>query len=316
MKILAVCAIFAILLPSIDAFFTYPKFINALKKITEREAEQLATILMRSTITSTSPELTDTIFPEYFDEIASQCKLDHHFVKLKVYNPSGRSVYSTDPNDIGKIHEKSYFQNIIAKGNKFTHFIKRGKNFRSEELRSGDIIETYVPMMVGDEFIGAFEIYYDVTSEYNEFNGIRSRMMAIQFLIGATFFLIIFIISIRLESTKSKLGTLHQILEQNPSSILLINNHGRIEYANEQFLQLANISFNDIIGKDIYEVYGRTPDENKHIWDRITLSDNVEDCPASTVKTGNVSAFKSFVSKIKNAEGMTTHILATFNHHT
>ena len=45
-------------------------------------------------------------------------------MKFKVFSKSGKTLFSTDPEDIGRINEKAYFHDIVAKGSVYTKFVK------------------------------------------------------------------------------------------------------------------------------------------------------------------------------------------------
>jgi hypothetical protein len=50
-----------------------------------------------------------------------------------------------------------------------------------------DVIETYVPVMSGENFIGAVEIYYDITAEKQQLNKILTRSSVLVFSIALGF---------------------------------------------------------------------------------------------------------------------------------
>ena len=43
--------------------------------------------------------------------------------KIKIFSSSGVTLYSTNPKDIAKKNNKSYFHEIVAKGKHFTKFV-------------------------------------------------------------------------------------------------------------------------------------------------------------------------------------------------
>ena len=85
--------------------------------------------------------------------------------RLKVFSKSGKIIFSTFSEDIGKINNKSYFHEIVAKGNAYTMMVKKEHQTLENRIVSADVVETYVPIMADGRFIGAFEIYYDVTQK-------------------------------------------------------------------------------------------------------------------------------------------------------
>ena len=85
-------------------------------------------------------------------------------MKFKVFSKSGETLFSTVPGEIGRINEKAYFHDIVAKGVIYTNLIRKdSKTSEEDQVATLDVVETYVPIPGNGEFAGAFEIYYDIT---------------------------------------------------------------------------------------------------------------------------------------------------------
>jgi hypothetical protein len=48
--------------------------------------------------------------------------------KLKIFSSTGKTVFSTDPDDIGKINKEKYFHEIVAKGKVYAVVKKKTTN--------------------------------------------------------------------------------------------------------------------------------------------------------------------------------------------
>ena len=114
------------------------------------------------------------------DELRS----DFRLTKLKVYSNSGETLFSTDPDDIGSTNRERYFHEIVAKGNIVTKSLTKKSESLEGELMPSDVIETYLPVMSGDNFLGAFEIYYDITAEKSRLSKMLTRSSVLVFLIA------------------------------------------------------------------------------------------------------------------------------------
>jgi signal transduction histidine kinase len=84
-------------------------------------------------------------------------------MNLKVFSPSGEIVFSADPNEVGQINQKRYFHDIVAKGKVYAKVVPKDEESLEGRKMTRDVLETYVPIMNNGKFLGAFEIYYDIT---------------------------------------------------------------------------------------------------------------------------------------------------------
>lgn len=79
--------------------------------------------------------------------------------RYKLFGADGLIVHATRPEDVGKTNTKPYFHNIVRKGGVFSK-IERDEDFGTSH---SVVSEAYVPIMDGDKFLGAIELYVDVT---------------------------------------------------------------------------------------------------------------------------------------------------------
>jgi signal transduction histidine kinase/DNA-binding response OmpR family regulator len=140
----------------------YPSFKALLVQDTEDNAiltgELLATILNTHDHDLTRDSFSDDSFGKI-----KEVKKDLGLEKLKIFSISGEVLFSTDTKDLGEINKKKYFHEIVAKGKVYTQVVQKdGTSMEGRVVRS-DVVETYVPMKSNGRFIGAFEIYYDIS---------------------------------------------------------------------------------------------------------------------------------------------------------
>ena len=107
-------------------------------------------------------------------------KTDFNLIKLKVFSDSGEVIFSTNHNDIGNINREAYFHEILRKGIVHTEVILQGNESLEGQKMTADVVETYIPLMRGDKFLGAFEIYYDITARKKRLtNLLRSSSVSV-----------------------------------------------------------------------------------------------------------------------------------------
>ena len=105
------------------------------------------------------------------------------------------------------INEKDYFWKIVAKGDNYTNVVKLNAKTLEGRVVPSDVVETYVPIMIGDKFIGAFEIYYDITTRKGKVDELLNRSVTAVFAITSC--LLIAIITILFKGFDHGIITMH-----------------------------------------------------------------------------------------------------------
>jgi len=90
---------------------------------------------------------------------------DFGLSKMKIFSTEGIAVYSTEKADIGKVNTNSYFLDHVVKGEIYSKVVKKETQSLEGQQYKEDIVEIYVPMMEATNFIGAFELYYNITGQ-------------------------------------------------------------------------------------------------------------------------------------------------------
>lgn len=177
-----------IFLPIYTFLFLYPSFNKLLADRTEEEAARFAAHLASRLIPGKT-ELTKDLITLSFTQAVEQSAKDMQLVKVKVFAPSGEIIYSTEPRDIGEINRKQYFIEIVARGGSYTQMVKKATPTLEGQVMTRDVVETYVPIKNGEKFIGAFELYYDITKSREKIEGLISRSSAIVFMVALSLLL-------------------------------------------------------------------------------------------------------------------------------
>jgi len=162
--ILLVSLVAVLSLPIYVIYFLTPAFTefliddieSRLTHVAERMAESLR---YENTITASS------ITPHFIQELNSISNIIA-LPKVKVFAVDGTIIYCTDPADIGKKTNKSFFPEIVDSGHPRTFIAIKEMPSGSDTKNLHKVIETYVPIINPDNFnvVGVFEIYYDITS--------------------------------------------------------------------------------------------------------------------------------------------------------
>jgi signal transduction histidine kinase len=196
-NILLVSLVIVIVLPLYDILFIYPAFTRLLTDDKRDDAIQIARHLS-SFLVSQDTELKKNLLQAHLSEEMEQLgkiRDDFDLIKLKFFAKSGEVLFSSDSKDIGTINDKRYFHEIVAKGKIYAEVIQKDTESLEGQKMLADVVETYVPLMKNKEFLGAFEIYYDITSKKAKLNKLLSRSSIVLFGLA---FALLFVISITL----------------------------------------------------------------------------------------------------------------------
>ncbi len=155
-------------------WYLFPGFNDLIISLKEKEAVQIGQhitnmIEQSSTANNQHYSITDLFkqqtVPQEIEEIIRNSQYDFGILKVKVFNADGLTIHSTNEKDIGILNKKTYFHNQVAHGKTKTYLVHKTLPSLEGQTYDLDVVETYVPLMEGNTFLGAFEIYYDVTEE-------------------------------------------------------------------------------------------------------------------------------------------------------
>jgi two-component system sensor histidine kinase UhpB len=153
-----IACLIALAYPVINIFIVFPSFKNVLVKDAEDIAGQIARHFSREAVSFNN--LKDT--PDFAEE-AKRFEEEFKLEQMKVYSETGVIVYSSTPGEIGKINQDEYFREIVAKGNTYSKLVKKDSKTFEGRIVDADVVETYVPVIEEGMFVGAVEVYYDIT---------------------------------------------------------------------------------------------------------------------------------------------------------
>lgn len=178
-------------------FWIFPHFTKIITFEKEVNAKQIATHISKMlSVNSTSKTLAAESITDNFITVLKEAKQDFDLTKIKVFSSSGEVLYSTDPQDIGVVNTSPYFTDIVARGKNFSNVVRKDEKTMEDKIVRKDVVETYVPLMRDQRFIGAFEIYYDITYTRHNLGTFVAKSKII--LIMATLILLASILTISL----------------------------------------------------------------------------------------------------------------------
>jgi len=270
--VLVIALAAAISLPLYNIFFIYPSFKELLIRNVEDETVRVADHLSSMFVKEVA-ELRRDNLPHDLIHMSEDVKKDFKLWKLKIFSKSGEVIYSTDPKDIGNINKYKYFHEIVAKGKVRSVIVKKDTLTSEEQKAPVDVAETYVPIMRDGRFIGAFEIYYDITAKKGRLDTLTNHYSCILFFIGIVSIGLVLLllktynqlaavndrIVIEREKAEERLRQSLQILEiirdAQEKFIAFANSMSLFEKLLNSLLSLTNSEYG-IIGEILYKAEG------------------------------------------------------------
>ena len=184
-NILILAIIMVIALISYNMFLTIPSFTKLLINATENDAVRITRHLASSFLISEKTEIgKDSLSIRLLKEVG-KIKENFELMNLKVFSASGEIVFSGYPNEVGEINQRRYFHDIVAKGKVYTEVVPRDKESLEGRKVTSDVLETYVPLMSDGRFLGAFEIYYDITDRKKQLDKLILQSSTITFMFAS-----------------------------------------------------------------------------------------------------------------------------------
>jgi len=160
--VLLVSLLAVLILPLYTIFFLTPAFTRFIIADTEKRLTSVASRMADTLMEKENSITAASITPGFIREL-EHIRAVIAFPKAKVFAVDSTIIFSTDPADIGRKSQQTFFQDIVATGRANSYISKKEMPDKSGATSSRLIIETYVPIIHGTRTIGVFEIYYDIT---------------------------------------------------------------------------------------------------------------------------------------------------------
>jgi PAS domain S-box-containing protein len=190
---------------------------------------------------------------------------DFGLVKIKIYSSTGETIFSTDESEIGYVNKNVFFHEFLAKGKVYTKLVTHDEETSEGKKLAIDVVETYIPLMNDNIFMGAFEIYYDITERVAELSSLASRSCLLLHSFTSLLLIIITLVLIREyrsiekrrqaeEALRGQLQFSQQLIDTIPNPVFYKDREGRYLGCNSTFETFVGQSRNELIGKTVYDL--------------------------------------------------------------
>jgi signal transduction histidine kinase len=160
--ILVLAVICAVALPLINTLVIYPAYTEIMIGTFEEAAQRLAVLTIPPSIKHTrlGPSVLDT--PRFLADVY-RLETDFGLIKVRVLSPDGMILYSTATAEIYTVESGEVFKDTVSKGRRFARLGELRRSPVQGKTTIIDTVEAFVPLMRGQDFLGAFELVFDVT---------------------------------------------------------------------------------------------------------------------------------------------------------
>ena len=248
-----------------EQFQAFPQFRDLLTRAAEEQAVRVATHL--SSHPSFKESLLDSpgSIPEAWSREVSLVSEDLQIEKVKVFSKSGKVVFSTDPEDVGKINTYEYFLNNVASGEIFSKIVKKNTKSSEGRILARTVVETYVPIMRDDIFLGSFEIYYDIATQQARMDALltHSSMNMLLMVVGLGLLATVMVVraakEVHLrEAIKDALQLSEEkfrgVSDSAKDAIVMMDSLGRIILWNRAAERMFGYSKSETLGHDMHQI--------------------------------------------------------------
>ncbi|MBU0960244.1 MAG: HD domain-containing protein, partial [Proteobacteria bacterium] len=199
-------------------FLVLPQFSEKLLIYSEEESQRTASHLTKHFITLDQDQIViNKILQSNTNAIMAEFGLE----KIKLFSKQGRILFSSSKEDIGKMNEHAYFHQIVAKGEMFSKIVNKNHKTLEGRVVARDVAEIYIPIKYENTFIGAFELYYDLTERKEELDALFKKEAYADIVISLILIGIVLIMVfhtsraiLKEKAAKAQLKTINQNLEQ------------------------------------------------------------------------------------------------------
>ena len=177
--------------------FLYPEFTKEIVLEAQRDSQRVAAYFIKEYYPAISENVK--LFPTDL-EASIQRDIDiFNLWKIRFFNPDGKILYSSEKAEIGNMNKKPYFRELVAKGQILANMVKREGTTKDGTPTPYDVVETYIPIMFGNTFNGAFEVYANVTKQMQRLRALFWRSYLIFSLVICILLILIVVFSLSMD---------------------------------------------------------------------------------------------------------------------
>ncbi len=278
----------AIALILYNTFLITPSFTKLLINATESDAVRITRHLASSMLISEKTEIgKDSLNTQLLKKEIEKIKKDFELMNFKAFSPSGEIVFSGNQNEVGEINQKSYFHDIVAKGKVYAKVVPKDEESLEGQKVTRDVLETYVPLMNNGKFLGAFEIYYDITKRKKHLDKLLWQSSTIVIIFASALLIAIIFILYRENLAMKKRRQLEEERLQRERL--------------EGVIEMAGAACHEL-NQPLQTLFGYSHSLLKHLPEDSPLFGEIKEIKKSIVQLGNITHKIMHITKYETKE--------------
>jgi signal transduction histidine kinase len=203
-KRVILCALgVSLIFPMIVFFILAPAIDKILIKESTGEAFRVADHIKEMYI-SMEEALRNESIPEAVKSEIFTVKEEFNLYKVSLFSEANKIIFSTDPKEIGSVIEEGSFIESVRSGKRYAAFKQKYSTSLEGYKVSADVVEAYVPVIRGDGYRGAIEVYYDITDAKEDFQQLKILVSIILFIVGFLMLTVITVYSLKVQQSKNR----------------------------------------------------------------------------------------------------------------
>ena len=254
----------AVALPFSYLLLIHPSFVKLLTQDKIDDSLSIASYLSTLLPKESFDLATDNLPSEMVNEI-EKYKLYFGLKKVKIYSKYGETIFSTDERDVGLVNRGEFFEQLLSRGEPYTKFVEKDGLTTEGQKIHFDLIETYVPLFMGNNYVGAVEIYYDITERVAQLRSLATRSCILLHSFTSLLLIIITLVLIKEhrsiekrrqaeEALRGQLQFSQQLIDTIPNPVFYKDIEGRYLGSNSAFETFVGKPRNKLIGKTVYDL--------------------------------------------------------------
>jgi PAS domain S-box-containing protein len=263
----------AVILPAYHLLIISPAFSRFLMHQMEGNIKVLSNQIADHLRNGARQGLTPNNMPPELAEHLKEFRQYFNLDKIKLVNADGLTVFSSDPDEIGKPHPPMSFAQKLREGESVSSRVKAGRPTLDGDITSTELIETYVPFFSNQkEYLGAVEIYYQSRRQDLTFTWLTNQIGAMFGLLALLMAAITFQLArrqrafhkgreIAAEQLRLARDQWEQTFNAIEDVITVMDEDFRFVKVNRATTRLFNTTTEALIGRHCYELFskGTTP---------------------------------------------------------
>lgn len=191
LAIFVLALIFSFIFPIYGRLNVIPQYNNYILKLSEKEAIKVADFISHNFFKGNK----ELILEPGQAEIVYKAAKDLGAIKIHIFNSEAKILHSTEKEEIGTVNDSLLASDNVSKGTVVTNLIKKGDKSIEGQTTYLDVAEVYVPWMSDGQYIGATEVYFDITDKLQGISTIVKNAMTIAFLMSFILLILTFFVT-------------------------------------------------------------------------------------------------------------------------